>query len=86
MSEEPEITEEINPQTEAEAQYIDPAELERIMSEDMRWRRDRLLKETDWWAGSDHTMSQEQSDYRVALRNVPQQDGFPFSITWPTKP
>ena len=73
-------------QTESEAKYIDPAELERIEAMDVRWERDRLLKETDWWAGSDHTMSQEQSDYRVALRNVPQQEGFPFEITWPTKP
>ena len=73
-------------QTEAEAKYIDPAELERIEAMDVRWEIDRLLKETDWWAGSDHTMSQEQSDYRVALRNVPQQEGFPFEITWPTKP
>ncbi|CAG9001769.1 MAG: hypothetical protein CENE_03796 [Candidatus Celerinatantimonas neptuna] len=24
--------------------------------------------------------------YRMALRNVPEQDGFPSSITWPTQP
>jgi len=73
-------------QTEADSLYIDPTELETSEAELVRWKRDRLLTETDWWAGSDHTMSQEQSDYRVALRNVPQQEGFPFEITWPTKP
>ena len=79
------MTEEVE-QTEEEAKYIDPDELERIEAMDVRWERDRLLKETDWWGVSDHTMSQAQSDYRQALRNIPQQEGFPFEITWPTKP
>ena len=50
MSEEPEIY--VPPertQTEEEAQYIDPAELERVKAIDVRWERDRLLAETDWW-------------------------------------
>mgnify|MGYP003116671309 CR=1 FL=1 len=73
-------------QTEAEAQYTDPDELERDEAELVRWKRDDLLSKCDWWAVSDHTMSQAQSEYRIALRNIPQQEGFPFSITWPTKP
>lgn len=52
----------------------------------VRAHRNFLISETDWWAGSDHTMTQLQSDYRTALRNVPQQSGFPYSVTWPTKP
>ncbi|WP_131910980.1 phage tail assembly chaperone [Celerinatantimonas diazotrophica] len=24
--------------------------------------------------------------YRVALRNIPEQDGFPFEVTWPQQP
>ena len=24
--------------------------------------------------------------YRTSLRNVPQQEGFPNEVTWPTKP
>lgn len=52
----------------------------------VRSHRNFLIAETDWWAGSDHTMTQAQSDYRNALRNVPQQDGFPYSVIWPTKP
>lgn len=51
-----------------------------------RSKRDALLAETDWWALSDHTMTQEQTDYRSDLRDVPQQAGFPFSVVWPTKP
>ena len=48
--------------------------------------RDSLLAETDFYALSDVTMSEEMTAYRTALRNIPQQEGFPNSITWPTKP
>jgi len=30
--------------------------------------------------------SQEWADYRQALRDVPQQIGFPGDIVWPSKP
>lgn len=50
-------------------------------------KRNRLLAETDWWAVADRTMTQEEIDYRQALRDIPQQEGFPLSlIEWPTKP
>ena len=51
-----------------------------------RNKRDNLLAETDWWAVTDRTMTQQQIDYRQALRDVPAQSGFPSSITWPVKP
>ena len=51
-----------------------------------RLERNELLKETDWWSCSDRTMTQAEIDYRQALRDVPQQAGFPENITWPTKP
>ena len=54
--------------------------------EEQRTERDALLAETDWWAVSDRTMTQAETDYRQALRDVPQQEGFPIDITWPTKP
>ncbi|OUV22554.1 MAG: hypothetical protein CBC55_04035, partial [Gammaproteobacteria bacterium TMED95] len=44
------------------------------------------IEETDFYALSDVTMSDEMTTYRTALRNVPQQEGFPSSITWPVKP
>lgn len=52
----------------------------------VRDQRNALLQETDWWAMSDRTMTSDQKEYRNLLRQVPQQDGFPFSVTWPTKP
>ena len=51
-----------------------------------REKRNTLLAETDWWANSDVTMTDEQRAYRQALRDIPQQEGFPTNIVWPTKP
>ena len=51
-----------------------------------RAKRDELLKVTDHYGLSDVTMSSEMATYRQALRNVPQQAGFPSTITWPEKP
>lgn len=53
---------------------------------EVRAERDTLLAATDWWASSDLTMTAEQTAYRQALRDVPLQEGFPNSITWPVKP
>lgn len=48
--------------------------------------RNKRISETDWWASSDLTMTDAQTAYRQALRAVPEQEGFPDSIVWPTKP
>ena len=52
----------------------------------VRNKRDQLLKETDWMALSDVTMSAEMTSYRQALRDITAQAGFPYEVTWPTKP
>ena len=54
--------------------------------EDVRRERDLLLKETDWMASTDVTLSDAWRTYRQALRDVPAQSGFPNDVTWPTKP
>ena len=51
-----------------------------------RAKRTALLMETDHYALADVTMSDAMKTYRQALRDVPQQGGFPSSITWPDKP
>tara|TARA_R100001377_G_scaffold76679_1_gene53689 strand:- start:347 stop:649 length:303 start_codon:yes stop_codon:yes gene_type:complete len=51
----------------------------------IREKRDVLLSETDWWGASDNTMSDAQTAYRSALRDVPAQADM-NNITWPTKP
>jgi hypothetical protein len=54
--------------------------------EKVRITRNRRLADTDWYACSDVTMPTEMATYRQALRDVPAQEGFPYSVTWPTKP
>ena len=52
----------------------------------VRNQRDLLLAESDWTQCAD--ISQATKDkwapYRKALRDVPQQAGFPFDVIWPT--
>ena len=55
-------------------------------AENIRAERNRLLSETDWMALSDNTITQEWADYRQALRDITVQEGFPYSVEWPTKP
>lgn len=79
---------------DAEIAAEEKAEADRIAYEnstegkaDMaRAKRDQLLAEVDWSAGSDVVMSDAMKTYRQALRDVPQQTGFPENINWPTKP
>ena len=53
---------------------------------EVRLKRDRLLSDTDWMALSDNTMTPEWATYRQALRDITAQEGFPYSVNWPTKP
>lgn len=52
--------------------------------------RDRLLAECDWVVvkslESGQAVPSEWATYRQALRDLPQQAGFPTSINWPVKP
>jgi len=49
-------------------------------------KRNRLLTETDWRFRSDMTPSQEWKEYCQALRDITDQETFPYSVTWPTTP
>ena len=52
----------------------------------LRGMRDRLLAETDVYALSDRTLSDEMRAYRQALRDLPANTSDPKNPTWPTKP
>lgn len=52
----------------------------------LRAKRDQLIAETDWWAGSDLTMTQEQIDYRQALRDITLAYSSLEDVVWPVKP
>tara|TARA_R100000654_G_scaffold13633_2_gene29584 strand:+ start:741 stop:1175 length:435 start_codon:yes stop_codon:yes gene_type:complete len=53
--------------------------------QNVRQERNMLLKETDWRASSDLTLSDDWKNYRQALRDVPTQSD-PYNIAWPTEP
>ena len=52
----------------------------------LRKKRNSLLKETDFYALSDVTMSDEMKTYRQALRDLPANTSDPSNPTYPTKP
>jgi len=50
-----------------------------------RQERDELLKLTDSYALTDRELSEEMATYRQDLRDLPEQEGFPY-IDMPTQP
>jgi len=53
----------------------------------VRGQRDNLLTASDWTQVADAPVDQAAwATYRQALRDIPQQAGFPESVMWPTKP
>lgn len=84
---------------EAEAEAAEAARLaeynsERAKAERIREERDRRIAETDYLLAADYPISAEKLElvkaYRQALRDIPQQEGFPWSgeiddpaIPWP---
>lgn len=78
-----EITDTID-MVEAEAQAA-------ILTQDakksqLRAERDKKIAETDWWASTDLNMTQEQEDYRQALRDITDVYTSLDDVVWPVKP
>lgn len=53
--------------------------------------RNQLLADIDrvnpiWWASLTQSQQQQLQQYRQDLLDVPQQTGFPESVSWPQKP
>jgi hypothetical protein len=58
------------------------------VAEEVRSKRNQLLAASDWTQCKDisNTFSAIWAVYREDLRNVPQQAGFPWNVTWPSQP
>jgi hypothetical protein len=54
--------------------------------EHLRMVRNKKLRQTDWWASSDLTMTQAQIDYRQALRDITNTYSSLEDAVFPTKP
>lgn len=61
-----------------------------IACAEMRGQRDAMLRACDWTQVTDAPLTDVQrlawQAYRQALRDVPEQPGFPTTITWPVIP
>ena len=59
-------------------------------AETIRAQRGALLAACDWTQMPDSPLSEEEKTlwktYRQALRDVPQQEGFPETVDWPEQP
>jgi hypothetical protein len=76
--------------------YVAPtqAELDEALSGGLRLQRDDMLaNEVDpivtnplRWAELTDAKQAEWTQYRTDLLNLPEQSGFPNTVTWPTKP
>lgn len=55
--------------------------------EQVRIERNQLLADSDWTQVADTPVSREEwKAYRQSLRDITNQDSFPWSITWPPLP
>jgi len=72
---------------DAEA-YVPPTqeELDVALAANIRGVRNAALAATDYMGLADYSAKAGELEYRQALRDVPQQDGFPKTHTWPNRP
>lgn len=68
------------------APYVPPSEEK--LAEEIRVQRDYLLSSSDWSQLPDvpEAIREPWAVYRQALRDIPQQEGFPYTVEWPQKP
>ena len=66
------------------------AEYDTVLAASARQKRDRLIAATDYLVTPDYPIESDRlakvKIYRQALRDIPEQSGFPRNITWPDKP
>lgn len=77
-------------QIESFTPLAEPELSEETQAARARAKRDRLIASTDYLLMPDCPLDADQLEavkaYRQALRDVPEQEGFPKAITWPEKP
>ena len=85
--------EEIEPKEDGTRQFIIkeiPAPTDEELAQQIRAKRNSLLFQTDYLMMPDYPISDDKrkliEEYRRALRDIPEQSGFPRTIAWPEKP
>jgi hypothetical protein len=73
--------------TAAEQETVYKATKDAEQAKSVRNSRTKLLADSDWTQIADSTADKAAwATYRTALRNVPAQAGFPWTVTWPDAP
>jgi len=68
-----------------QAAYVAGADTRK--ASEVREERNTKLAATDWTQIADSTADKPTwASYRQALRDVPSQAGFPWTVTWPQEP
>lgn len=90
------INNEVREMTDEEFAEFEAAKLQEqeqallLKADEVRAERNQKLKDSDWTQLADATLTDENkllwAEYRQALRDVPQQEGFPLEVIWPTQP
>ena len=72
------------------AEYVPLVISDETLAAEARSKRDKLLADTDYLLMPDYPIESDRlakvKIYRQALRDIPEQSGFPRTITWPEKP
>ena len=81
----------LNTPTEVNGAWIQSYSVVRKSQEDaernIREQRNFLLSDSDWTQVADAPVNQlTWANYRQALRDITTQEGFPFNVTFPSKP
>jgi hypothetical protein len=70
-----------------EEYYVDPAISAAELSTSVKTKRNQLLSASDWTQTADAPVDKQAwALYRQALRDIPEQSGFPENVVWPTSP
>jgi hypothetical protein len=74
-------------QTAAEQEAAYKAIRDAAQGDNIRSTRNQMLSESDWTQLEDSPVDKAAwATYRQALRDVPAQEGFPWTVQWPEKP
>jgi len=74
--------------TTAEQEAAHEAKLDAEQAQSIRNQRDYKIRQTDYLALSDNTLTTEMATYRQSLRDITDHANFPYlqDADWPTKP
>ena len=76
------VTQPTEAEIDAKVVELEAAEPLRLL----RVERNQRLANTDWWASSDLTMTEAQTAYRQALRDITETYTSLDDVIWPEKP